>query len=80
MKKVAILVDGGFYRKISKYLWGDKSPEQRADELIRYCRCHLKDRDSYYIDGDKKKYQSVIRVKESENGDYTKTISIIPLW
>lgn len=57
MKKVAILVDGGFYRKISKYLWGDKSPEQRADELIRYCRCHLKDRDSYYIDGDKKKYQ-----------------------
>lgn len=37
MKKVAILVDGGFYRKVAKYHWGEKSPEQRCEELIQYC-------------------------------------------
>ena len=47
MKKVAVLVDGGFYRKVAKHLWGDKTPEERVDELIRYCRLHLKDRDFY---------------------------------
>ena len=57
MKKVAILVDGGFYRKVSKYLWGEKAPEQRADELAKYCRYHLKDRETYSLDGDKKVYQ-----------------------
>ena len=24
-KKVAILVDGGFYRKVAKHLWGEKN-------------------------------------------------------
>lgn len=57
MKKVAILVDGGFYRKVAKYLWGEKTPEDRVDELVRYCRLHLKDRDVYTKDGDKKVYQ-----------------------
>ena len=41
----AILVDGGFYRKRAKYLWGEKSPEERAKELGAYCKAHLKDRD-----------------------------------
>ena len=57
MKKVAILVDGGFYRKISKHLWGEKSPEQRCEELVKYCRFHLKERDNYPTDGTKKVFQ-----------------------
>ena len=38
MKKVAVLVDGGFYRKVAKRLWGEKTPEERTNELLRYCR------------------------------------------
>lgn len=57
MKKVAVLVDGGFYRKRAKLLWGDKPSEVRANELIAYCRLHLKDRDRYTKEGDKKIYQ-----------------------
>lgn len=56
MKKVAILVDGGFYRKVAKHLWGDKTPEERVNELVRYCHLHLKERDSYTKKGDKKIY------------------------
>ncbi len=40
---VAILVDGEFYLKRAKYLWGEKSPSERADELVAYCNRHLKD-------------------------------------
>lgn len=39
--KTAILVDGGFYRKRSSYLWGRKTPSARASELYRYCLQHL---------------------------------------
>ena len=56
MMKTAILVDGGFYRKRARYLWGKKSPEERASELIKYCMSHLRheqnvnpDRDLYRI-------------------------------
>lgn len=38
--RTAILVDGGFYRKRSKSLWGDKTPKERADELESYCHKH----------------------------------------
>lgn len=41
--RTAILVDGGFYRKRAKYLWGAKTPEERANELDSYCMRHLKD-------------------------------------
>lgn len=41
--KTAILVDGGFYRKRAKVLWGSKSPEERANELNEYCYKHLRD-------------------------------------
>ena len=42
MSKTAILVDGGFYRR--KFEKGGKhTPEEAADALIRYCRCHLKE-------------------------------------
>lgn len=56
MKKTAILVDGGFYRKVANLLWGEKTPESRADELIKYCHFHLKDRDSYRKVENKKIY------------------------
>lgn len=39
--KVAILVDGGFYRKRSYKAFGEKTPKDRADELERYCKKHL---------------------------------------
>lgn len=39
--KVAILVDGGFYRRRANSVFGDKAPEERANELDRYCRRHL---------------------------------------
>ena len=39
--KVAILVDGGFYRKRASHLYGQKTPEDRADELVKYCRAHI---------------------------------------
>lgn len=43
MIKVAILVDGAFYLKRAKYLWGEKKPQERADELITYCLRHLQE-------------------------------------
>ena len=41
MVTTAILVDGGFYRKRAKYLYGTKTAEERADELEKYCKCHI---------------------------------------
>ncbi|VEH10132.1 Uncharacterised protein [Corynebacterium kutscheri] len=38
----AILVDGGFYQKRAAKLFGHKTPEDRADELVGYCRRHIK--------------------------------------
>lgn len=35
--KTAILVDGGFYRKRAKSLFGGKTPHDRAKELQDYC-------------------------------------------
>lgn len=43
----AILVDGGFYIKRSRRLFGDKTPQQRADELIRYCLRHVRESQSH---------------------------------
>ncbi len=40
--KVAILVDGGFYRKVAKFICGEKTPENRAKELMNYCSWHYK--------------------------------------
>lgn len=42
MEKVAILVDGGFYKKRARLLFGDKTPEARANELVQYCMRHVK--------------------------------------
>lgn len=40
-EKTAILIDGAFYRRRAYNLFGQKSPEDRADELIEYCTRHL---------------------------------------
>jgi len=45
MSKTAILIDGGFYRKRAKYLWGEKTAEERAKELESYCYAHLNHKD-----------------------------------
>lgn len=43
MEKVAILVDGGHYRKISAKVYGKVTAKERADELYSYCNRHLKE-------------------------------------
>ena len=45
--KTAILIDGGFYRKRAYYLWGDKTPKERADELNNFCLNLLKNHSEY---------------------------------
>lgn len=45
MTRTAILIDGGFYRKRAKYLWGEKTAEARAAELDAYCKAHLHQKD-----------------------------------
>lgn len=42
--KTAIMVDGGFYNKIARRIYGHKTPDERADELVQYCYKHLQDR------------------------------------
>lgn len=39
----AIMVDGGFYRRRAHFLFGDKEPQDRADELMAYCRRHIRE-------------------------------------
>lgn len=46
MKKIAILVDGGFYKKRAKHIFGEKTAQERADELVDYCLRHLKEHKS----------------------------------
>ena len=40
--KTAILVDGAFYRRRAQIMLGEKTPEDRAAELIDYCLRHIK--------------------------------------
>lgn len=47
MIKTAILIDGGFYRKRARTLWGKKSAIDRAKELSAYCQAHLHDNNEY---------------------------------
>lgn len=41
--KIAILIDGGFYRRKAQYLWGEMKAKERAKDMISYCYKHLKD-------------------------------------
>lgn len=46
MIRTAILIDGAFYRKRAYYIYGDKKPAERADELEWYCKRHIRDEKS----------------------------------
>lgn len=39
--KIAILVDGGYYRKRSQSVFGKVTAKERAAELYTYCMRHL---------------------------------------
>lgn len=43
-KYTAILVDGGYFTKRYKSVYGAKSPKQTADFLFEYCLRHLKEK------------------------------------
>ena len=45
IRKTAILVDGGYYRKRASALWGRKNAEERANELFHYCLLHISEPD-----------------------------------
>lgn len=38
----AILVDGGFYRRRARVLFGKKDPDARAQEVVEYCKRHVR--------------------------------------
>lgn len=46
MSKTAILVDGGFYRKRTR--WLNHDPREAATALVGYCRRHLKEHDIHH--------------------------------
>lgn len=41
MAKTAILVDGGFYKRVATKLWGKKDALDRAEELYQYAVLHI---------------------------------------
>ena len=41
MKKVAVLVDGGFFRKRANVIYGDLTPEELAGKMIQQCHDHV---------------------------------------
>nr|DAT21224.1 MAG TPA: hypothetical protein [Caudoviricetes sp.] len=43
-EKVAILVDGGFYRRRAQSVWGEKTSSERIEEMLNYCYRHLSDK------------------------------------
>ena len=87
MIRIAILVDGGFYRKRANRLFGKKSPEERAAELDNYCKKHLSEKnyDTYlyrvfYYDcppSDKNVYHPLLQInvnmKKSELYEWMNT-------
>ena len=82
MIRTAILIDGGFYRKRSKFLWGEKSAVDRAKELSAYCKAHLCDKGSFeerqlyrafYYDCAPIGRRSVYHPLKKENVDLDKT-------
>ena len=68
MGKTAILVDGGFYRKRANTLFGHKTPEERANELISYCNKHIdyatKDSSNDFFDAMASKRKVALRFGE----------------
>ena len=54
MAKTAILIDGGFYKRISKKLWGKKDAEKRAEEMYGYAILHITQRRDTKIESGKR--------------------------
>lgn len=82
MIRTAILVDGGFYRKRACYLWGQKTADARANELISYCHAHLQKADGkderslyriFYYDCEPMKRVSVFHPLSKQNVDLDKS-------
>ena len=40
--KVAVLIDGGFYRKRAAFIWGHEPAEEAANSLVNYAKRHVK--------------------------------------
>lgn len=55
--KTAILVDGGFYRRMANHYVGAIPAIDRAKELALYCRKHLLQKDLYVKDDKGKRYE-----------------------
>lgn len=47
--KIAILVDGGFYRRRAQSCLGDVTAQERADELHAYCLRHINKHESHTL-------------------------------
>ena len=47
--KIAILVDGGFYRRRAQSCLGDVTAQERADELHTYCLRHINKHESHTL-------------------------------
>ena len=82
MIRTAILIDGGFYRKRAKALWGPLSAEDRAKELVSYCHAHLSIHDGkeyrhlyriFYYDCEPLKRISVYHPLTKKNVDLDKS-------
>ena len=84
MIRTAILVDGAFYRRRSYYIYGDKEPSERADELEWYCKRHIREEKAdqcslyrvFYYDCppmDKKVYHPLLKrqIDFGKTNDYT---------
>lgn len=58
MTKTAVLVDGNYYLRRAKKLWGTTSPDRRARELHDYALAHITARRSRKIEyGDRSLYR-----------------------
>lgn len=82
MVRTAILIDGGFYRKRAKVLWGKVTPKDRAMELIGYSMAHISKKDGeegrflyriFYYDCEPVGRKSVFNPLIKKNVDLDKT-------
>jgi len=82
MIRTAILIDGGFYRKRAKVLWGKLTPKERAIELIGYSMAHIGRKDGeesrflyriFYYDCEPVGRRSVFNPLVRKNVDLDKT-------
>ena len=42
MPKVAVLVDGGFFKKRMRHIYGDLSPDELANKMLEQCHAHVR--------------------------------------